>query len=198
MPRKLSEEEIQLQKDNMYKKTVTLIQEKGLHDLTLEDITEAVPMAKGSFYRYYKTKEEFLYHVIKRNEKEYFDLMMSERNAKKNNKERIRSVMKNSFLSDECLFVYLLPEDLEYLLRRLPKELQIQEACKSHNNFEAFSQLLGLKETDENYATLSYLMDSLQAVLRNPSKYGEAGRKRAARILTDAIADFIMAESETL
>ena len=72
MPRKLTEDEIQQQKDYMYQKGIALIKEKGVMNITLEDITRASQMAKGSFYRYYKTKELFLYEVIKRNESYFF------------------------------------------------------------------------------------------------------------------------------
>ena len=100
MPRKLTEDEIQQQKDYMYQKGIFLIKEKGVMNITLEDITRASQMAKGSFYRYYKTKEMFLYEVIKRNESYFFSKFISETD--------IRKSFEMYFLSDDFLFAYLI------------------------------------------------------------------------------------------
>ena len=61
MPRKLTSEEIESQKDFMYERTVKLIVRKDVDSITLDDILEEVQMAKGSFYKYYPSKEIFLY-----------------------------------------------------------------------------------------------------------------------------------------
>ena len=127
MPRKLKPEEIQAQKDYMYKKTVALIIKKGIQNLTLDDILSEVQMAKGSFYRYYHSKEEFLYEVIKRNESYFFGLLMQNEVIGEIDTEGIHHALESSILSESCLFPYLLPEDLEYLLRRLPEEYLMNE-----------------------------------------------------------------------
>lgn len=186
MPRKLTEDEIQQQKDYMYQKGIALIKEKGVMNITLEDITRASQMAKGSFYRYYKTKELFLYEVIKRNELHFFSKFISETD--------IRKSFEMYFLSDDFLFAYLIPEDLDYLLRRLPNEFRDKEKNKSESNFLVVSQKLGFQMTKENYGTLSYLMDGLQTILRSPGNYGEAGRKRAAKMIVKTISAFFMEE----
>lgn len=186
MPRKLTEDEIQEQKDYMYQKGIFLIRKKGIRNVTLEDITNESQMAKGSFYHYYQSKELYLYEVIKRNEAYFFSKMISEKDMKKS--------FEKYFLSDEFLFAYLVPEDLDYLLRRLPKEYREKEQNKSQSNFQLVSQMLGIEMTQENYGTLSYLMDGLQAVLRSPGNYGEEGRKRAAKMIVEDISAFFMEE----
>lgn len=194
MPRKLTPEEIRLQKDFMYQKAVSLIKQKGLRSITVEDITDATQMAKGSFYKYYPSKEVFLYEVIKKNEKTYFELMLTSTKNTGDSKAAIRQVIPDTLLAEDSLFGYLLPEDLEYLMSRLPKEIQEKETVKSQNNFAAISKILGMPQTEENYATLSYLMYGLQTILCNPAVYGERGRNRAAKIIINAIADFILEE----
>lgn len=201
MPRKLTELEIQRQKDFMYKKAVQLIKEKGITHLTIEDITQATQMAKGSFYHYYSSKEIFLYEVIKRNEIYFYQNMLLEISKKikannKKEKEEITQVFIKYFLEEECLFAYLMPEDQEYLLRRLPDEVTKKEMNKSQANYQMISEMLNLKNKEDNYATLSYLMEGLQAILRSSSTYGEAGRKRAAAKIVNAIADFFMEEQK--
>lgn len=196
MPRKLRPDEIQMQKDYMYKKTVELIIEKGIQNLTLEDILQAVQMAKGSFYRYYHSKEEFLYEVIKRNESHYFELLISAEGTLPINNESIHHVLNSTIFSAECLFPYLLPEDQEYLLRRLPEKYLVQEKSKSKNNFKSIAKVLGMRQNAETYSTLSYLMDGLQTIFRSPAHYGEAGRKIAINRTIDTISQYIISERE--
>ena len=74
MPRKLTSEEIEAQKDFMYERTVKLIARKDIDSITLDDILDEVQMAKGSFYKYYPSKEIFLYEVIKKNEPQFIHL----------------------------------------------------------------------------------------------------------------------------
>lgn len=194
MPRKLRPEEIQTQKDYMYKKTVNLIIEKGIQNLTLEDILQAVHMAKGSFYRYYHSKEEFLYEVFKRNEAHYFELLINAEGTFPIDSESIHHVLNSTIFSEECLFPYLLPEDQEYLLHRLPEKFLEQEKSKSENNFKLIAKVLRMRQTEETYSTLSYLMDGLQTIFRSPTHYGEAGRKIAINWMIDTISKYILSE----
>ena len=76
MPRKLTDTEIEAQKEFMYERTVQLILRKGISAITLDDILDAVQMAKGSFYRYYTSKEMFLYEVVKKNERLMFEKLI--------------------------------------------------------------------------------------------------------------------------
>ncbi len=194
MPRKLNAEEIQAQKDYMYRQTIPLIRKKGLRNLTLEDITKATQMAKGSFYYYYPSKEVFLYEVIRKNEKQSFDFMLSQMKSVPQTKEDILPIFESIFLSEDFLFCYILPSEFEYLIRHLPPALQEDEAKKSHSNFNQTSELFGLHATEENYGTLSYLLDGLQAIIRDSTDYGEAGRKRAIKIVINSICDFFVEE----
>ena len=87
MPRKLTSEEIEAQKDFMYERTVKLIARKDIDSITLDDILDEVQMAKGSFYKYYPSKEIFLYEVIKKNERIYSEKMFEAAQMKQNDLE---------------------------------------------------------------------------------------------------------------
>ena len=87
MPRKLTSEEIEAQKNFMYERTVKLIARKDIDSITLDDILDEVQMAKGSFYKYYPSKEIFLYEVIKKNERIYSEKMFEAAQMKQNDLE---------------------------------------------------------------------------------------------------------------
>lgn len=182
MPRKLTDDEIEKQKDYMYQKGLALIKEKGVMNIRLDDITQVTQMAKGSFYRYYRTKEQFLYEVIKRNEAYLFTSTITEKDFKKS--------FEKYFLSNDFLFAYITPDELEYLLSCLPKEIKEMERNKSLSNFCAISKMFGIEMTQENFSTLSYLMDGLQTILRSPGNYGNTGQEKAAKMVVDVISTF--------
>ena len=70
MPKIISNREKEMILDAIYQSTIKLIKEKGLRSVTVDEITQNVNIAKGSFYKYYLTKEECLYQVIKRSERD--------------------------------------------------------------------------------------------------------------------------------
>lgn len=194
MPRKLTEEEIEIQRKKMYEQGVRLIREKGLTNLILEDITNATQMAKGTFYNYFPSKEDFLYQTILKNGQYYFQMMIEEGKKRIKTKEEILFVLEKTFLCEDCLFGYISAEDYQYLMRHLSDKINEMDQDKSQMNYKAISELMGMKETEENFATLSYLMDALQSVIRSTSNYGEQGRKRATRIIASALVDFFLTE----
>jgi AcrR family transcriptional regulator len=52
-----------------------IIIEKGIHDLTISKIAQTAGIGKGTFYEYFKSKEELLFELV--------NLLMSEYNIKK-------------------------------------------------------------------------------------------------------------------
>jgi len=52
-----------------------IIIEKGIHDLTISQIAQTAGIGKGTFYEYFKSKEELLFELV--------NLLMSEYNIKK-------------------------------------------------------------------------------------------------------------------
>ena len=114
MPRKLTDAEVDAQKEFMYERTLELISQKGISSITLDDILDAVQMAKGSFYKYYVSKELFLYEVIKKNERVFFDKMIQAAPKIRQNKDSAIEVMRDLFTNKDFLFMSLLPEDTEW------------------------------------------------------------------------------------
>ncbi len=192
MPKKISEEYQKNIRDMMYQKGVALIKQKGIRKVTVDDVTQSMGMSKGLFYRYYDSREIYLYNVMKRNEKECFEKMMQTKISQSDMRQQLLSMFDAIVMSDESLFFFIEPTDLEYLLTRLPDEIRKAEQEKSQSNFLQTADLFEMNNTPENYQTLSYLMDGLQFVARDSAKYGGKQREKALRIFVNAVIDFIM------
>lgn len=196
MPRKLTNEEIDAQKEFMYERTVELISRKGISSIILDDILDAVQMAKGSFYKYYDSKELFLYEVVKKNERIFFDKMIQATPQIQKSKEKALDVVKNLFSDRDFLFMSLLPEDTEVLLRKMPPSYRKKEEEKSQKNFIAFCQAMDITPTEEFFGTLSYLMLALQAIVSASRNFGKTGRNQAISIMIQSIYGLIIKEDD--
>ena len=196
MPRKLTDEEIRAQKDFMYQRTVNLLSTKDLSTVTLDDILDTVQMAKGSFYKYYSSKEAFLYEVIKKNERIYFEKMVQAASEIHRGRETAIDAMRNVLMDKNFLFRYILPEDTEKLLRKLPLEYRKREEQKSQNNFVSFCQAIHIRPNESFFGALSYLITALQTVVTSNGQFGESGQQRATMIIIQAISDLFDEEMD--
>jgi len=53
-----------LTKEKIYNAAISLFEEKGYENTSIEDITTLAGTAKGSFYTYYKSKNDLVYHTV--------------------------------------------------------------------------------------------------------------------------------------
>ena len=196
MPRKLTSEEIEAQKDYMYERTVKLIARKDIDSITLDDILEEVQMAKGSFYKYYPSKEIFLYEVIKKNERIFSEKMFETAQMITVDLETAFETMTDIIMSKDFLFQYTSPNDTEFLLRKMPLEYRKREEEKSKNNFWRLCQVLNITPTEEFFGAITYLMNALQIIVADTAVYGENGRKKAVSIMIQAIYGLFTKEIE--
>jgi len=158
---------------------------KGLRHVTVADLTKATGMAKGSFYSYYQTKEELLYAAIKIAERKGFEAAMSLRLDEGDFRENIKRALFDIYLASDSLALYLKPEDMEYLMRKLPAEIREQEQSKVENNLAQAGTFFWLPEKE--WGTLAYLMDALQELASSEQDYGKQNRQQGLEILVHAI-----------
>ena len=189
MPKIISNREKEMILDAIYQSTIKLIKEKGLRGVTVDEITQNVNIAKGSFYKYYLTKEECLYQVIKRSESEMFERVSSELTRLKSCKTLITNVLREIFIAEDSLVLYTTPEDLEVLLRKLPLEYIQSEQVISTDYFEQTLQLLGIDKEKINFAVFSHLMNSLHFIASK--RDNKDGKKEAMELIIDTIAEYL-------
>ena len=180
----------------MYERTVKLIARKDIDSITLDDILEEVQMAKGSFYKYYPSKEIFLYEVIKKNERIFSEKMFETAQMITVDLETAFETMTDIIMSKDFLFQYTSPNDREFLLRKMPLEYRKQEEEKSKNNFLRLCQGLNITPTEEFFGAITYLMNALQIIVADTAVYGENGRKKAVSIMIQAIYGLFTKEIE--
>lgn len=195
MPKIVSEHEKEMVREAMYMKGIELIRQKGARRVTVEEITAATQIGKGSFYSYYKSKEELLYSIIKRSEKNMFERVEAILSETLPTKEKIIKALKEIYLAADSLVFYVSPADIEYLLRKLPAGTEDEEARKSNDYFIRTLSLCGIDPAKCDMDVLAFLMDALHFVGSTDRSGGEQGKKKALDILVHTIAEYMTGET---
>lgn len=193
MPKIVSEKERKLTLDAIYEKTVALIKENGIRTITVDDITTAVGMGKGSFYSYYPSKEACLFEVIKRCEREFFSRIEGFMRTNHPHRERIVYLLKEVYTAKDSLVTSITQTDVEVLLRKLPPEYTKMEKEKSEHNFQRALAFMNL--TPPQMEVVALLSDCLAYAASNHT-YSPAGTDTVLDILIHSIADYIVQEGD--
>ncbi|MFE0557401.1 TetR/AcrR family transcriptional regulator [Paenibacillus sp. NPDC058910] len=196
MPKIVTEHEKDMVREAMFTQGIELIRKKGVKRITVEDITSATHIGKGSFYSYYNSKEELLYSIIKKSESRMFERVEAVLSENANLNERLAKVLKEIYLAADSIVLYVSPSDIELLLRKLPAEVADREASKSNNYFSRTLSLCGIDESRCEMDVLAYLMNALHFVGSTDMSFGERGREKALDLLVHAIADYMTGGAE--
>ncbi|HLO13158.1 MAG TPA: TetR/AcrR family transcriptional regulator, partial [Pseudoneobacillus sp.] len=68
---KFSENELRIVQQSIYEKGKQLFIELGLKKTSIDDIVQACDIGKGSFYKFYTSKEELFFEIMKKEESNY-------------------------------------------------------------------------------------------------------------------------------
>ncbi|TLG73848.1 TetR/AcrR family transcriptional regulator [Culicoidibacter larvae] len=152
MPKVVSEVERTQVRDAIYEVTMELIRQKGLRRVTVDDIVAGVRMSKGSFYTYYASKELCFFEVIKRDEAALFDKMKAVRERELDLEEQLRVCIREVYLAEDSLVLFVSTEDLLWLFRKLPVEKLEEKKLLEEEYFSQTFEMFGLDK--ENYDLL--------------------------------------------
>ncbi|MBU5484057.1 TetR/AcrR family transcriptional regulator [Clostridium sp. MSJ-11] len=112
-------------KEDIITKGKQLFTVYGLKKTSIDDIVQSCDIGKGTFYRFFKSKEELYFEILEREEEFREELIKKMLQSNKSSKESFRAFLK------ECLkyvenneFLKQLNErqEMDLLLRKLPKE----------------------------------------------------------------------------
>lgn len=191
MPRPLTEIEKSTIMDIMYNKGIQLIRLKKLKSITVEDVTSASGIAKGTFYAYYKSKEEFLYEIINRFEIELMDQVAAVARGSGDLKSKVLFIFKNIYLASNSIAFSLQPQDVKWLLSKLPQKVNPHDQ-KTQNNFVTLFAVLGIPTAKCTSSTIHYLADCLLHISSSQLSFcDEDGRQETMNLLINTIADYV-------
>lgn len=142
-------------KENILEMVEILLLEKN-QDITLDELAKKLDIAKGTIYRYFKSKNQLYLELIILNEKRVFEL------AKKYNKNVIKNVSEymlyNMLNSNRTILLHVIEENItssERKLNELFKELYIIREQRILEIKEIFS--VHLKQSNSDMSIRDYL-----------------------------------------
>ncbi len=191
MPKYITDKEKEMIKDSLVQSGIQLIRDKGLRRVTVDDLTQAAGIAKGTFYSYYSTKEELLFEIVMNSESKILNTMLNVGFTDETFREVAVRALFEIYLAHDSIVLYIQPGDLEYLMRKLPDKVELK-ANKAMDNLKATATVLNLDDSNpQTLSTLAYLMDALHFLATNKANYGEESRQESLKILVNTIAEFM-------
>lgn len=125
MPRAFSQEEREIIRRQLREKGEKLFEAYGLRKTTVEDITQAVGISKGSFYLFYASKEELLLEILEQIESELREsILLYTSQPQQKARQSVSAILKSFLLTWDAfpLLRKLEKSDFDYLARKLPAE----------------------------------------------------------------------------
>jgi len=123
MPKIISDYERKRTQEALIEHTKQLIiEKKGIKNVTVDDIVRAVGIPKGSFYSYYKSKEECFYNVIETALTDVYSQAKAIKQENISTREKATKFLREVYLADNRVGYYIGTTDIKSLFRKLPVE----------------------------------------------------------------------------
>ncbi len=111
--------------NNLLEKGRGLFARYGLKKTSIKNLTDAVGIAQGSFYKFFDSKEELYFTILEREEEILKNELLSVFFQTDKEKESFRQMLKQGLIAaaeNPFLKQIFLEEEYELLIRRLPQE----------------------------------------------------------------------------
>ena len=202
MPSGFSKEEKEQIINNLIEEGTKLFSIYGLKKTTIRDLTKAVGISKGSFYKFFNSKEELYFEILdKEGQKLREKLMQYSELVKKDPRKGLKKILQKAYKSLEKndLFKDLFSEDTyQILVRKLS-----QEKIEEHIQMD-FSEIMPLiKEGQkkdiikkENPEAITGILHSLFFITLHKDDIGERAFNNSFNLLIELIIDGLIKEGE--
>ncbi|MGL4968995.1 MAG: TetR/AcrR family transcriptional regulator [Fusobacteriaceae bacterium] len=158
-----------------------LIIEKGYQKTNVEDITSRINIAKGSFYTYFKSKDQLIMTILDEAARAISEKNSEVRNENLPFEELLTYSVDKKFRVNEeiafrTLFFYHLTLNLESLSREITEKLiEIKNLNINHwyEIIEKFSSELNLKNERDIKRYAEYMDELVTLALKNSLYYGK-------------------------
>ena len=149
-PKSLTAQEKALQRERLFMKGRELLAIYGIRKTSVQDITKAANMAKGSFYQHFESKEALFFEVIVRFHSEWFQ-RAEETFAQPGGlplKERVREFIRSCFHSPEYLSIFKYHDELKEMIQGMQALSRDKVDALMEMEHAAYERLLKLCRID--------------------------------------------------
>ncbi|MDU5511752.1 TetR/AcrR family transcriptional regulator [Enterococcus gilvus] len=163
MPRELTPDEKARNKQMLVDKGRALVYQHGIKKVSVDDVVASAGIAKGSFYHYFSSKDEFLYAIVYQIHRELFGRLkiIAERIKPLSSYERrqtIKAFSDQFFSSNDMIFFVKEQQEIQRFLLRYSKEKMAELETYEKQNYRDFFAILEIEdkhpEIVQNYVHL--------------------------------------------
>lgn len=136
MPAIFSEQQKEKLREQLLITGFELLKQFGYRKMTIDDITKKCAIAKGTFYRFFKSKEDFIYELmLYERDKEKQALLDSLDGEGHLSQSAFKSYVKSMFHNSVNVFSYMTQEEITLLQSSWPEEylLNVENDEKTSN-----------------------------------------------------------------
>lgn len=167
-----------------------LIVEKGVRSLRVEDVASRVGIAKGTFYSFFPSKEEFAYSIVKANRRAVMELFeeLCEQEGGRLGRDAMRTWLRSLWYSDRNIYRYATAEDFAYLSRRWPDEHSFDPEVDRVTMGRIMERLEGVRP-DADWRVVANLQKGIALMLLDRSLMHAEALDAAVDAVIEAICD---------
>jgi AcrR family transcriptional regulator len=178
-----------------------LFAQGGLRGTSVQDLTQAVGIAQGSFYSFFAAKEELFFEILEQEETAIVHKVVERLREQELTRTHLRTVIKWSIellRSNPILYIILDPVEYQRLLRKIPVE-----HLQSHmqNEQDLLAEVLSDLQTDGRIAAIEHeemlgLFHALFVTTLHQDEIGVDVFPRVLDRLISLVADHVATQGE--
>jgi len=191
MPKTFSSHEREVIKTAMHNTVLELLKKKSVRQITVDDITKGANIAKGSFYSFHKTREEFLWETIKADERAMYDKISQILSEDMVDRRETAKKLFTAYLSLNAALLYISDADYEYIVRKIPPERLQESRADGENIYSMILTHFGHEPSMMNIEILAHLVAVVRISLGSDISSSGDVRNKALELLKDFIADYL-------
>ena len=191
MPKTFSNHEREAIKTAMRNTMLELLKKKSIRQITVDDIAKGANIAKGSFYSFYKTREEFLWEIMKMNERAMYDKVAQILSGDMVDKRATANRLFTAYLSMSSVLFYISDADYEYIVRKIPPEKLQESRTDGENVYAMVLSHFGHEPSMFNIEVLAHLLATVRISLGSDISSSDEVRNKALELLIGFIADYL-------
>jgi len=191
MPKTFNPHEREAIKTAMHNTVLTLMKKKNIRQITVDDIAKGANIAKGSFYSFYKTREEFLWDTIKTEERIMLDEIEQILSEDMIDRPATARRMFNAYLKKDDIKFYVSDKDFEYIFRKLPPERLNEDRQNWENAYAMILSHFGHEPSMMNIEVLCSIIAAVQYAAGTDIPSSDEVRGRVLEVFRDFFAGYL-------
>ena len=165
MPRALTEQEKCRLCQRLLDKGRDIVLSYGIKKISVDDITRAAGMAKGSFYHHFESKEKYLYELVRTIRSQIFVQAEKIIQSGDNLKENTKAFLMDLFHIKEMVFFLKYCNDINELIDSIPENNEYESGQIDTDMFVKLLILAGIDISKIKSGVVHNFMHTLHMIM---------------------------------